>query len=298
MRAEGQWIWFENWSKNTGLGPLKSEVHGANQIFKTLKPRSALSVTIGSRVTMWSGLRIDLGFEPRVLNGRPVIHSLDAQKNFQPLLQIPADFPKGKRVIVLDAGHGGKNTGSRSVTDSTWEKSFTLDWALRTRPLLTANGWNVWLTRSEEKDMSLDERIAFADRMNADLFVSLHFNSAGPSPTRSDHGGLETYCLTPTGMRSNLTRGYEDNPKRVYPNNAFDSQNLQYAARLQRSMIQFTGRRDRGVRRARFLTVLRGQKRPAVLLEGGYLSDVKEAKLIASTRYRQRLAEAVAAALR
>lgn len=297
LRAQGEWIWLDKWSNLNGLGALKSNVRGASQVFENQSSRTAFSVTIGSRLATWNGLRLDLGFEPKLVDGRPVIHLLDAQKNFEPLLRARTDFPKGKRVIVLDPGHGGKNTGAQSVENSIFEKAYTLDWALRTKPLLAARGWTVWLTRSEEKDMSLDQRVAFADNMKADLFLSLHFNSAGRSSTSSDHGGFETYCLTSTGMRSNLTRGYEDDPKRIYPNNAFDSYNLQFAMRLHRSMIRFTGRRDRGVRRARFMTVLQGQKRPAVLLEGGYLSDAKEAKLIASAAYRQRLAEAVAAAL-
>jgi N-acetylmuramoyl-L-alanine amidase len=62
-------------------------------------------------------------------------------------------------------------------------------------------------------------------------------------------------------------------------------------------MLRKTGRKDRGVRRARFMTVLRDQHRPAVLLEGGYLSNPEEAKLIATPEYRQKLAEAVAEAL-
>ena len=64
--------------------------------------------------------------------------------------------------------------------------------------------------------------------------------------------------------------------------------------KLHRAVIQATGGNDRGVRRARFLTVLRGQNRPAALLEGGYLSNPDEAKLILSAEHRQKLPEAVA----
>ena len=98
-------------------------------------------------------------------------------------------------------------------------------------------------------------------------------------------------------MPSNLTRGFPDDLKQVYPNNAFDAQNLQYAVRLHRAMLEGSERKDRGVRRARFLAVLRGQNRPAVLLEGGYMSDPKEARLIATGAFRQKLAQAMAKAL-
>src|SRR5262249_36600628 len=96
---------------------------------------------------------------------------------------------------------------------------------------------------------------------------------------------------------STLTREFGDPRSHVYPNNAYDAQNLQYAVRLHRALVQATSQRDRGVRRARFMTVLQGQNRPAVLLEGGYLSDPKEARLIATASYRQKLAEAVAGVL-
>src|SRR6185436_4205318 len=99
--------------------------------------------------------------------------------------------------------------------------------------------------------------------------------------------------LTPTGMPSNLVREYEDDPRETHPNNHYDDQNVQLATRLHRSMLQATGAQDRGVRRARFMAVLRGQQRPAVLLEAGYLTHAEEARRLADPEYRQLLAEAV-----
>src|SRR5207248_499777 len=122
----------------------------------------------------------------------------------------------------------------------------------------------------------------------------LHFNSAAPN---EEQAGLETYCLTPSGMPSSLTRGFEDNAALAFPNNSFDAQNLQLACAVHRALLQVNGNRDRGVRRARFPGVLRGQQRPAILVEGGYLSNRHEAGLIGEPGYRQKLAEAVAAAL-
>ena len=98
-------------------------------------------------------------------------------------------------------------------------------------------------------------------------------------------------------MPSHLTRTYEDDVRQAFPNNKFDEQNLQAAVRLHRVLLQASGAQDRGVRRARFMTVLRGQNRPAVLVEGGYLSNPIEAQRIASASYRQILAEAVARGL-
>src|SRR5262249_35274224 len=127
-------------------------------------------------------------------------------------------------------------------------------------------------------------------------FVSLHFNAA-PSATDPAESGIETYCVTPTGMPSTLTRDYEDDATLSFPNNRFDEENLQYAFQVQRTLLKATGAHDQRVRRGRFMTVLRGQSRPAILVEGGYLSNLREAKHIEEPAYRQRLAEAVAKAL-
>jgi N-acetylmuramoyl-L-alanine amidase len=150
------------------------------------------------------------------------------------------------------------------------------------------------MTRTNDVDISLPDRAALADARNADLFLSLHFNASGGS---SEPAGVETYCLTPTGMASSVTRGYNDDVTQIFPNNAFDAQNLQYAVRLQRALLEVSGTTDRGVRRARYPAVLRGPNRPAVLIEGGYLSNPREARRIGDPQYRQQLAEAVAKAL-
>ncbi len=254
-----------------------------------------LVIAIGSREATWNGLEILLGFEPQFIDDQVFVHGLDLQKNFAPLLCEPPLAFSTNRVIVIDPGHGGLNVGTHSLVDGRFEKEFTLDWALRIAPLLATNGWKVLLTRTNDMDLALSNRVAFAEAHHADLFISLHFNSAAPDTKQA---GLETYCLTPTGMSSSLTRGYDDIWSQHYPNNNYDTQNLQLAVRLQSALLNATGEQDRAVRRARFIGVLRGQKRPAILIEGGYLSNAREAKRIADPEFRQKLAEAVAAALR
>ena len=249
---------------------------------------------MGSRVALCSGLECWLGYAPQIIKGIPCVHWLDAQKSLQPLLNGADSHYGNERVIVLDPGHGGKDSGAKSAIKMAFEKEYTLDWALRLRALLATNGWTVLLTRSNDLDISLPERVALAEHTKADLFLSLHFNSGLPNQTLA---GVETYCLTPAGLPSNLIRDYEDNPLHVFPNNAYDEQNFQLACRLHRCVVQSLCAVDRGVRRARFMGVLRGQNRPAVLIEAGYLSNPNEARQVASADYRQKLAEAVARAL-
>lgn len=240
-------------------------------------------------------MEVYLGFAPQLIEGQPYVHLLDLNKTLQPLLAAGSGLELGPGpVIVIDPGHGGENAGTRSVLGNHYEKEFTLDLARRLQTLLNARGAQVFLTRSGDYDLALSNRVAFADDHKANLFLSLHFNSASPSQTEA---GLETYCLTPVGMPSSLTRGFADEVTTTFPNNAFDAQNLQLALRLHRAVLATNGHRDRGVRRARFPGVLRNQQRPAILVEAGYLSNPAEARLIEDAAYRQRLAEAIAEAL-
>jgi N-acetylmuramoyl-L-alanine amidase len=248
---------------------------------------------IGSRIGQYAGLEYWLGFAPQIVNGLPYIQSLDARKTLQPLIDSP-NYRVPSGVIILDPGHGGSDTGTRSLAPAAVEKHYTLDWALRLKPLLEARGWKVILTRASDVDVSLLDRVAIAEKAQAALFLSLHFNSGAQN---RELAGVETYCLTPTGMPSHLVRGYEDDVRQAFPNNSYDEENLMLAVRLHRSVLRHTGTADRGLRRARFMGVLRGQHRPAVLIEAGYLSNPLEARKIASAEYRQRLAEAVAQAL-
>ena len=256
-----------------------------------------MELTAGKRTALWNGLNLELGFAPAMTNGQPCLHHLDLAKTLRPLTLPATLLQQSNRVIVLDPGHGGENFGAQSILSKRYEKEFALDWAFRLERLLKAGGWTVYLTRTNDVDVPLADRVAFADTVHADLFISLHFNSTDQLQAKAEQGGIETYCLTPVGMQSSVTRHFDDEAARAYPNNAFDEQNFLYAARLHRAMVTVTQRRDRGLRRARFMGVLRGQNRPAVLVEGGYLTHPTEARLITSPEYRQKLAQAVATAL-
>jgi N-acetylmuramoyl-L-alanine amidase len=258
-------------------------------------PGGGLVLRAGSQVAYWDGLDVRLGFAPQMMGGRPFVHVLDLKKTLEPLLVgSHMSFLKTNPTIVIDPGHGGQDSGTKCVLGHGCEKDFTLDWARRLGWLLATNGWRVFLTHNNDTDLSVSNRIVFAEAHKADVFLSLHFNSAAPDDQQA---GLETYCLTPTGMPSTVTRGYHDDAALAFPNNAFDAENVQFAWQVHRALLQVNGRHDRGVRRARYLGVLRGQNRPAILIEGGYLSNPREARRIADPEYRQKLAEAVAKAL-
>ncbi len=288
------WVPLESWGRYNGLPQPVQLASGKEPLYQIASTNGLMLVKIGAASVNIGGVQFGLGYTPRLIRGLPYIHSLDARKTLQALAQSFLPLPAGNRTIVIDAGHGGRDSGALSCAGTTHEKDFALDWARRLAPLLRARGWNVVLTRTNDTELSLADRVAIADRVNADLFLSLHFNSGLPN---RDLMGLETYCLTPTGLPSNILRDDDDDIREMHPNNAFDDQNVQLAARLHGSLLRTTGAVDRGVRRARFMGVLRHQNRPAVLIEGGYLSNHGEARRIATPEYRQALAEGVARAV-
>jgi N-acetylmuramoyl-L-alanine amidase len=283
------WVPFPRWCKANGLPPPAMLSAGPPPTYSLNTTNGAFILHVGSRVVTWDRMQLNLGFPPQLINGQLFVHALDLKKAFRPLVA-GTKLSAANRVIVIDPGHGGENAGTRSAVAIRYEKEFTLDWARRLASLLVSNGWEVVLTRNSDLDLSLTNRTAIAESRKADLFISLHFNSAAPNEAEA---GLETYCLTPSGMPSTVTRGFPDDSSLAFPNNMFDQQNLLLAASLHRAILQVNGSRDRGVRRARFLGVLRNQRRPAVLIEGGYLSNPREARMISDPAYRQKLAEAV-----
>lgn len=252
-----------------------------------------LVVKHGTRRASVDGVEFWLGFAPVKRNGEIFLHPIDLAANLEPFLSTEMRMTDTRGVVVVDPGHGGDNPGTRSLLYQRVEKDFTLDWARRLKPLLEEQGWKVLLTRTTDSTVELSDRVAFANQHQAQWFISLHFNSG--LPNEQAHG-IETYCLTPSGLPSTLVRGYEDDPQSVYPNNAFDRSNIRFAMVVHSALLKRTGAADRGIRRARFMNVLQGQKQPAILVEGGYLSNPQEAAKILTAGYRQLLAEGVAEA--
>ncbi|MEI7908845.1 MAG: N-acetylmuramoyl-L-alanine amidase [Verrucomicrobiota bacterium] len=175
--------------------------------------------------------------------------------------------PRGFNTVIIDAGHGGKDSGAASRSTGQQEKELTLDMAKRIRSEL-GGGFNAILMRSDDTFVELDERVARANQHGDAVLVSMHFNS-GPQSLR----GPETYFW------------------RV------DSHGL--AVRLQQAMAAVNPGHsgNRGLVRRR-LRLTRNPEIPCVLMEGGYLSHPAEAHLIATPAFRQRLAAAIAAAIR
>jgi N-acetylmuramoyl-L-alanine amidase len=218
-------------------------------------------------------------------------------------------FPLEVRKVVLDPGHGGPNSGT--VTSSGLEeKDLALDIAKRVRDLLREAGYRVAMTRDDDRAVSLEERVSFANREEGDVFVSIHLNWISTRQVR----GVETYFLGPTddpylnqlASSENSFSGYSLTDFRKLLEGIFvdvrgdESEELARGVQnaLFRSLRQVNPRlRDRGVKTAPFV-VLIGTDMPAVLAEVSSLSNEGEAELLSRPLYRQHIADALATGIR
>ncbi len=170
------------------------------------------------------------------------------------------------------------------------EKAYTLLLAKETSALLTEAGFKVYLTRYWDSSVDLPARGEYANRRKADLFLSLHFNSADGNGGRSV-SGAEVYCMTPAYQSSTNARG-EGADEGPYAGNRSDAKNVLLAYQLQKALLKNLGAEDRGVRRARF-AVLRSAEMPAALVEAGFMSNVSDASRIYSSQKRRDMARAI-----
>lgn len=203
----------------------------------------------------------------------------------------PIEGTLRSEVIVIDPGHGGSERGARNDSLGLLEKDLTLDVSYRLKTLLEELGYKVLLTRYDDRLVPLEERTKIANRSNAGIFVSVHFNAA----LNLEAIGLETYVLTPPGAAS--TNDQEPGlDAQAWPGNAFDLLNFDLGFQIHKRLIDDLQRTDRGLKRARF-KVLKGLECPGILVECGFLSHAKEALLVNTPVYRQKLAESLAKSL-
>ena len=273
-----------DWAKANGFSTITSK-RGDEMTLSSLGKRLVFGVD--SRTVEINGTSVALSFPVANLKGAMMVSQFDVDTTVRPLV-----FPKnlvGKRIttICLDPGHGGKDTGNRVGLH--YEKIYTLALASELRDQLQKAGFKVILTRDRDTYVDLSARPDLANRRGADLFVSLHFNATEVG--RDEVAGPETYCITPVGASSTNTRG-EGADYGPTPANRFGSKSLIFAYQVEKSLVRNLGTKDRSVRRARF-AVLRDAQMPAILVEGGYMTNPVEGRKIYSADYRKQMAAAI-----
>ncbi len=217
--------------------------------------------------------------------------------------------------LVLDPGHGGKDPGATGRFSK--EKDLNLKLALKVGELIKEQypDVNVIYTRSTDVFIPLQERADIANKNNADLFISIHTNSAESKTPR----GVETFILgtermeanLAVAMRENAVMKLEDNYQTTYqgfdPNsidsyimfelmqNSYMDQSLQFAEQVQKRFVGHLNREDRGVRQAAFWVLLKTAC-PSILFEMGFISNPEEEKFLNQNTSIAQMANAIVAA--
>ncbi len=275
----------DNISKFYGL---PAEVVPSGAKIQTETTDHPLEFVSGSREAMINGARSWLCFPVIELNGKSLVSRTDVAKTIEPLVR-PHRVPDVGKVqtVVLDPGHGGHDKGQVSRYGA--EKDFALDVARKLRPILQAKGLRVIMTREGDYFVPLEVRAKIANAARNSIFVSIHFNATNDDPNAT---GFEIFSFTPRGAPSTSDGTAAASSVNVQPGSSVDAQSLALSACIYHSVLGHLREYDRGIKRARF-AVLRLTKVPAVLIEGGFLTEGGESKLISNKDWRAKLAGAI-----
>ena len=190
---------------------------------------------------------------------------INSKNNNYEYLQLP-NVERNKYYVVIDPGHGGPDPGAIGISGIR-ETDVVLEVSKMVSKLLSEKGVKARLTRNNEVDLDLPPRVSFANRTNADIFVSIHANASRGK--RRDINGLETFYY----------RGWRGRS---------------LAKKIQKQILRVSpGSPDRGVKQGRFY-VIKNTKMPAVLVEVGFLTGRLDARRLEKNAHRKRLAYAIA----
>lgn len=229
----------------------------------------------------------------------------DAKQNNNQIVEEPAVILDRNKVIVIDAGHGGKDPGAVGYKNYR-EKVVVLQIAQELRKILKTRGFKVYMTRDSDKFVKLSHRTKFANDKNADLFISIHANAVADENAKKACG-IECYFLSTS--RSSRAKKVAEQENMVDLSemdyfgkesflNTLNSHNIvaanKLAIDLQRGALAslnpiYKNVNDAGVREGPFW-VLVGAQMPAVLVEVGFISHPEEAKKLVDRKYQERLA--------
>jgi N-acetylmuramoyl-L-alanine amidase len=251
--------------------------------------KHALELAPGRRAIEVNGVLHWLSFPVLQRGGGLLITRLDLVKTVEPALRprfIPGLAPV--ETIVLDPGHGGHDLGATSSYG--YEKDFALDVAKHVRDILRQQGKIVIMTRDDDTFVELIDRAKIANRASSAIFVSIHFNA---TRFNDEANGFEVFCLSPQGGPSTMDQGYQARFAQTHPGNAYDNASLALSTAIYHSILAHMNRRDRGVKRQRF-AVLKHARMPSCLIECGFLNGRRESRVVATSKWRERLAHAIA----
>lgn len=245
----------------------------------------------GSREARIDGVKHWLSFPVLSFGGRIYLSRMDLSKTVDPAMR-PQKIPglKPVRAVLLDPGHGGHDRGAVSRYGA--EKNYNLSLALEVQKRLREAKLRAELTRSTDRFIPLEVRPALASRLGeGTIFVSIHCNSSSSYPSPAT--GYEIFTLTPRGAPNSHDSFLMRRSFSAESGHAFDYANQALAAAIYHAMLGRLPMFDRGMKRARF-AVLRRAVTPAVLVECGFMSNPRDARLLEDPAWRRRLADSIA----
>jgi N-acetylmuramoyl-L-alanine amidase len=271
---------------------LPSGVAPINKRIRLDNGRNSIEVQLDSREMMINGVRNWLCFPIAEKDGQYLISRVDLAKTLEPQLRPQMITNLGQfKTVVLDPGHGGYDKGATSGYGC--EKDFALDVARNIKPLLEAKGLTVKMTRDSDIFVPLELRARIANASKDAIFVSIHFNATDANPAAN---GFEIYSLTPRGAPSTQDDALALRFMNMEAGSPVDAPSLALSMSVFHSVVGHFSEFDRGIKRARF-AVLRLTKIPAILVEGGFLTERGESRLIAQSAWRAKLAQSIATGL-
>ncbi len=243
-----------------------------------------LAFTTNGREVMINDVLVWMHEPLQLVNKRWMIRAVDARKVIDPILR-PSENLKsvGHRIVVLDPGHGGQDTGAKGRR-GVEEKRVVLDVARRVRTQLQQAGVKVYMTRESDRFIELDDRCKKTRSWGGDVFVSIHLNSA-PSALP---GGTETYTIASAGYAS--TAGGSSSA--ALNGNKYEGANSALGYYVHKSLTQRINEGDRGVKRSRFL-VLKNAPCPAILVECLFVSNRSEEEKLLNDAFRESMAQGI-----
>ena len=264
------YLTVDNISKFYGL-PAEVAPSGAQIKLETVK--NPLEFIRDSREVIINGARSWLCFPLLEHDEKFLVSRTDVAKTIEPLVRPQRVANMGRtRTVVLDPGHGGHDKGAVCRYGS--EKDFVLDVARQLRPLLQAKGLRVIMTREGDYFVPLEVRARIANAARDSIFVSIHFNATDRDPSAT---GFEIFSFTPRGAPSTSDNWVTSSSASVQAGSRVDAQSMALSACIYHSLLGHIPEFDRGIKRARF-AVLRLTEVPAVLVEGGFLTEHGESR--------------------
>lgn len=246
---------------------------------------STANLYAGSRRLQLPGVTVWMNHGAIVNSNGWQVAKVDLHDVINPLMMSTSRVTRPIRVM-LDPGHGGLDGGAQAPSNKLLEKELTLDIAKRVGFFLKKKGYKVKLTRQQDQAISLSDRVKAATKWKAEIFVSIHGNSA---PNQTAHG-IETFVLPCAGAKSTANSNFATH---ACPGNLHNKANTRLGTAIQRAMVRKTRQFDRGVKRARY-EVIRNAICPSALVEVGFLSNTQDATQLKTRKYRQTIAEAIA----